>query len=102
ADLPLVPGDLQQCADTVLRLRIAWLWAQDPRPEIAFHFTSGDLSSWSRWAAGDRPIIIGNRVRWARTAAPDTSRANFEGWMASLFTYAGTLSLAREGTAVAV
>lgn len=98
-DLSVGEADLQQCADTILRLRIEWLWQRSDAPEIAFRFTSGDLSSWSRWAAGDRPVIRGNKVSWARTAAPDSSRENLDRWMASLFTYAGTRSLAREGVA---
>ena len=39
-DLHLVAGDLQQCADSAMRLRAEWLRSTDQ--PILFHATSGD------------------------------------------------------------
>lgn len=90
--LSLVKGDLQQCADTLLRLRATWERSVGRSP--AFHYTSGDLSSWSGWAAGTRPKVAGSSVTFVKGAAKaDSSDAAFEAWMANLFTYAGTRSL---------
>lgn len=108
-ELDVGQADLQQCADTVLRLRIEHLWQQralaeaagQVPPDIGFHYTSGDLSRWSAWAAGDRATIKGSDVTWTRRAAPSASRATFEAWTRDLFNYAGSLSLAREGSPVA-
>src|SRR5688500_18610929 len=52
-DRPLVPGDLQQCADSAIRLRAEWL--RESGGVVTFHATSGDEMPWSRWAAGQRP-----------------------------------------------
>lgn len=94
-DLPLVPGDLQQCADSALRLRADWVRATGGSP--AFHYTSGDLSTWSGWAAGERLRVSGSRVtRVPKAAPPDAGDASYERWLADLFTYAGTWSLLRE------
>jgi hypothetical protein len=91
-DLPVGTRDLQQCADTALRLRATWERAAGRSP--AFHYTSGDLSSWSGWAAGTRPAVTGNHVSFVpHAAAPDASDRAFEAWMMDLFTYAGTRSL---------
>lgn len=92
-------ADLQQCADTILRLRLEWLWQQQAS-DIGFRFTSGHRSTWAGWARGERPVIQGSKVSFVRSAAPDASRASFERYRANLFTYAGTLSLAREGQLV--
>lgn len=100
-DLDLIPGDLQQCADTVIRLYAEWAWHIGDKG-VGFHFTSGDLSSWSRWAEGYRPVISGNKVSWTRPARPDDSRESYQRWLRSVMTYAGTLSLAREGRPVPV
>lgn len=100
-DLDLIPGDLQQCADTVIRLYAEWAWHEGDK-SIGFHFTSGDLSSWSRWAEGYRPVIAGSHVSWTRSARPDDSRDDYKLWLKSVMTYAGTLSLAREGHPVPV
>jgi hypothetical protein len=97
--LPLVKGDLQQCADTLLRLRATWERSVGRSP--AFHYTSGDLSSWSAWAAGTRPKVSGSSVTFVKGAArADSSDAAFEAWMANLFTYAGTRSLPMDTVAV--
>lgn len=98
-DLDVWPVDLQQCADTVIRLYAEWAWyKQDSK--VGFRYTSGDLSSWSAWAEGERPIVSGSKVRWARSAASDRGRDNYESWLKKVFTYAGTHSLAREGRPV--
>lgn len=100
-DLELVPGDLQQCADSILRLRASWLRSVGTEP--AFHYTSGYLSRWSDWAAGARPRVSGNQVSLRRgAAAADASEASFSRWLADLFTYAGTRSLPLDTRADAV
>lgn len=91
-DLPMVPGDLQQCADSALRLRATWERERGGDP--AFHYTSGDVSRWSSWAKGTRPRVRGRDVSFVAGAArPDASDAAFEAYLADLFTYAGTRSL---------
>ena len=63
--------DLQQCADSIIRLRAEYLRVAGRVDEIAFHFTSGDLARWSDWRDGVRPTVRGNSVSWARSAAHD-------------------------------
>jgi Domain of unknown function (4846) len=88
--------DLQQCADAVIRLRAEYqLWAGCAN-EIAFAFTSGDRARWSDWYAGRRPVVSGNRVSWVQQTDPDASYASFRKFLDSVFTYAGSHSLARE------
>jgi hypothetical protein len=87
-DLPLVPGDLQQCADSAIRLRAEWLLATGRSP--AFHATSGDLMPWARYQAGERPLSVGRGLVWR----PATSAARFDDYLADVFRWAGTRSLA--------
>lgn len=97
-DLPLVPGDLQQCADSLLRLRATWERESGGAP--AFHYTSGFVSRWSDWAAGARPRVRGNTVTLQKGAAKaDSSGAAFSAWLTDLFMYAGTRSLPMDSTA---
>ena len=99
----LDPGkrDLQQCADTIIRLRAEYLWAAGRKDEIRFQFTSGHPAVWLDWAAGSRPVISGNRVEWRPLTAPDSSYANFRAYLEQVFMYAGTISLRRELAPVA-
>ncbi|MDP2313261.1 MAG: DUF4846 domain-containing protein [Pseudomonadota bacterium] len=98
-DLPIGTRDLQQCADSALRLRATWLRATGATP--AFHYTSGYLSSWAAWAAGTRPKVSGSKVTSVSgAAAPSASDPTFEAWLMDLFMYAGTRSLPLDTVAV--
>lgn len=98
-DLPVSAADLQQCADTVIRLRAEWAWSRQDA-SVGFRYTSGHLSSWSGWARGERPVVSGSKVSFVRSAGADASRESYERWMDKVFTYAGTYSLSKEGRAV--
>jgi hypothetical protein len=90
--------NLQQCADSILRLHAEWRWASGHQDRIAYRFTSGHVASWSRYAAGDRARVSGSKVTWVPgSAAADASRAAFRNYLDLLFTYAGTLSIQAEG-----
>lgn len=87
-----------QCADTALRLRALWERAAGLSP--AFHYTSGDVSAWAAWAAGTRPRVSGAKVVFVpHASAPDASERAFGAWLADLYTYAGTRSLALDTVA---
>jgi hypothetical protein len=96
AELDVGTANLQQCADSIIRLHAEWLWVQGQKERIAYRFTSGDLASWPRYAAGERAKISGSKVKWSRSAVADSSRASFRSYLALVFTYAGTLSLQEE------
>jgi hypothetical protein len=91
-DLPLVPGDLQQCADSAIRLRAEWLLAQGRSP--TFHATSGDPIPWARYRAGERAFSVGAGLAWR----PATGPARVEDWLADVFRWAGTRSLVASDT----
>ncbi|WNJ16818.1 DUF4846 domain-containing protein [Pontibacter sp. G13] len=99
-DIDVGKRDLQQCADAVMRLRAEYLFACGRFSEIQFHFTSGDLATYEAWRSGIRPVIQGNRVSWVKKAQYDDSYANFRKYLITIFSYAGTHSLAKELEAV--
>jgi hypothetical protein len=95
-DIDVGRRDLQQCADAVMRLRAEYLFAVGREAKIGFRFTSGDACPFSRWARGERPVVRGSRVTWARPAGPDVSHASLRRYLDVVFTYAGSASLERE------
>lgn len=99
-DIDVGKRDLQQCADAVMRLRAEYLFSTPSANQICFRFTSGDSAEWSRWQEGLRPKIARNQVSWVKSAAPDASRASFRSYLDTVFTFAGTASLAKELGAV--
>ena len=95
-DIDTGKGDLQQCADAVMRLRAEYLLACGAASSISFNFTSGHPAVYEKWQQGYRPQIQGNAVNWRKTAGPDGSYAGFRKYLETVFTYAGTWSLSKE------
>ena len=93
-------GDLQQCADSTIRLHAEFLWAAGRADEAAYHFTSGDRSAWVDWRDGERFDVSGATVKRVRGSAV-SGHAGFRGWLQHLFRYAGTRSLRHDTRAVA-
>lgn len=92
-DMELVSGDLQQCADSVMRVWAEYYWSVGQQDKIAFHFSSGDLCSWTKWRDGYRPNVSGNSVSFEKRASYNDSYENFVRYLETIFSYAGTLSM---------
>ena len=99
-DIDTGEKDLQQCADSVIRLYAEYLWKQDRKDEIAFHFTNGDLVKWTDYRDGYRAFVMGNSVDYRKTASYEDSYQNFRNYLDLIYNYAGTISLTAETKAV--
>ena len=95
-------GDLQQCADSILRLYAEYRWSVDQGDNLGFHFSSGDLSSWRKWRNGERFSIRGSTVKRIRRSAVSNTHAQYRKWLQHTFIYAGTRSLNRDSTRLPV
>ena len=95
-DMDVGNGDLQQCADSVIRLRAEYFYSRKDYKNIHFNFTSGDEASFEKYAQGYRPLVAGNFVRWFNIAPKDYSYAGFRNYLTLVFRYAGTYSLSQE------
>ena len=95
-DIDVGRGDLQQCADAVMRLRAEYLRVSGKGDEICFRFTNGSDAVWRKWRSGYRPKLEGRRVTWQRRAKPGGSYSVFRKYLVKVFQYAGTASLEKE------
>lgn len=95
-DIDVGNKNLQQCADAVIRLRAEYLFSNNKLNEINFHYTSGDLIPFSRWMNGDRPVVMGNKVKWQKGLKKCNDKACLKNYLFSLYNYAGTLSVEKE------
>jgi len=93
-------SDLQQCADSVLRLYAEYRWTRGDAEEIGLHFTSGDLSRWSDWRQGERFRVHGARVERVHGSAVSDDHASYRAWLQHTFLYAGTRSLSLDASPV--
>ncbi len=87
--------NLQQCADAVIRLRGEYFFSQKVYDKIEFNFTNGFAAKYSEWIKGNRINVNGNKVSWQKTAKPSNTYQDFRNFMNIVFSYAGTLSLAK-------
>lgn len=99
-DMDVERGDLQQCADAIIRLHAEFLYSTHNYNSIHFNFTSGDTARFTDWIQGIRPVVTGNSVNWANKAELDSSYNNFRKYLRVVMIYAGTLSLSKELTKI--
>lgn len=95
-DMHLSDRDLQQCADSVMRVYAEYFWNSGQYDRIAFHFVNGFLCSYDTWRQGNRVKIQGNQVQWTPSASADTSWDSLESYLNVVFGYASTLSMYEE------
>ncbi len=94
--------DLQQCADTWIRLHAEYLWSIGSDEHAGYHLTSGDLIRWRDWTAGEQLLIHGSKVQ-RRSGPPRASdHRSYRTWLDLVFAYAGTRSLHLDAAAPAV
>lgn len=94
--LPIENEDLQQCADSVMRVYAEYFWHTGQKDRIKFHFVDGFLAEYSKWRAGNRIQISGNNTYWINSAQADNSYETFKKYMRMVFAYSGTLSMEAE------
>ena len=95
-DMYLGDKDLQQCADSVMRVYAEYMRASSKEDKIAFHFVSGFLCDWTSYKNGKRIVVNGNDVSWNDSAGYSESDETFENYLNTVFNYASTLSLEKE------
>lgn len=94
--LPLEEYDLQQCADSVMRMYGEYYFATEQYDKIKFHFTNGFLAEYTKWRDGNRITVNGNNVTWVKSKSKDTSYECLIRYFRTVFCYAGTLSMESE------
>lgn len=94
-DIDIGRADLQQCADSIIRMHAEWR-RHEGRGDVTYKASSGFAMSYARYSKGDRFRLQGNDLAWTHNAAPDDSRASFRSYLDQVFSYANTVSIARD------
>lgn len=98
--MPVFDSDLQQCADSVIRVYAEYFWSTGKYDRIAFHLTNGFLMDYPTWREGSRLSVNGNDVTWVKKSSYDDSYDTFLLYLKYVMMYAGTLSLDNESAPV--
>lgn len=88
--------DLQQCADSVIRMYAEYFYQKKQYDKMKFHFVNGFECSYQKWVDGYRVVLRNDDVYWEKKAEKDTSYESFEKYLNTVFMYASTLSLNQE------
>lgn len=99
-DMDLVDDDLQQCADSVIRMYAEYFYEKKQYDLMQFHFVNGFSCDFSKWSQGMRVKVDGNSTTWYQGAASDDSKKAFESYLRIVFSYASTLSLEQESKSI--
>ena len=100
--LPIENYDLQQCADSVMRMYAEYFWNTKQYDKISFHFVSGFEAKYSKWIQGYRIKISGNNVNWVKQTGRDTSYESYKEYLKIVFSYASTLSMEKESKTIGI
>lgn len=94
-------ADLQQCADSVIRMHAEWQWWLGKRDE---HYTTagGPLMSYAKWLQGERHYWKDGKLATKNVGATAPSHPGFRAWLDQVFGSANTGSLAKEAKAIPV
>lgn len=101
-DIDVGDRNLQQCADSIIRVYAEYYWSLGEYDKIAFHLTNGFYMNYTKWRDGYRIRVDGNNVTWNKSASFDDSYETFIKYMEMVFAYAGTLSLSAESSAISL
>ena len=100
--LPIENEDLQQCADSVMRIYAEYFWNTGEYDKISFRLTDGFQADYSKWRNGYRITVNSNKASWVKSKSPDDSYDCFKKYMRMVFAYAGTMSMEKECTSISL
>jgi Domain of unknown function (4846) len=98
-DVSVGHQDLQQCADAVMRLRAEFLYRTRDFINIDYYTEAGVRLNFLEWANGKRVRLNGSRLeRYSLTGDHHycDTRACFDNYLNTVFTYCGTRSLEKQ------
>ncbi len=91
--LPIENEDLQQCADSVMRMYAEYFWEEGEYDKILFHLSDGFEAYYTKWREGYRIGFENDKPYWSKKTGYDDSYEAFVKYMRIIFAYAGTASM---------
>lgn len=101
-DMDVTDGDLQQCADSVIRMYAEYFYDQNQYEKMKFHFVNGFSCDFDKWSQGMRVSVNGNDTSWYQGASADASKETLESYLRTVFSYASTLSMEQESKVIKI
>lgn len=93
-DLPLEEENLQQCADSVMRIYGEYYYKKGEYSKI--RYSLGNFQAdFGTWSDGNKMSFSddGNTISWAESSNCDSSYESFKKFMRLVFAYSGTMNM---------
>ena len=100
--MDVTDGDLQQCADSVIRMYAEYFYKYKQYDKMKFQFVNGFSCDFDKWSQGMRVSVDGNDTNWYQGASADNSKDALESYLRTVFGYASTLSMEQESEAIKI
>lgn len=91
--LPIENEDLQQCADSVMRVYGEYYYSKGKYKKIKYSLGGGFIADFSKWSQGYGISVSGDTLTWINSPSNDTSYGSFKKFMRMVFAYSGTLNM---------
>lgn len=94
--------DLQQCADSVIRMHAEWLYGKGRR-DLQYVAANGFKMSFASYVAGERLAFDGKKLASKKIASPvEPTHQAFRSWLDEVFGWANTGSLSHTAKEISV
>lgn len=91
--LPIENEDLQQCADSIMRIYGEYYYKNKMYNKLTFPIGNGFIADFDKWRKGFAISVNGNRISWVSSSRNDSSYNSFKRFMRIVFAYSGTLNI---------
>ena len=91
--LPIEKEDLQQCADSIMRVYAEYFKKTEQYDRITFSLSDSFKARYTMWRQGYRIHDDGGSYSWSDDAEYDDSEKGFKDFMRIVFAYSGTYQL---------
>ena len=91
--LPIESEDLQQCADSIMRVYGEYYYDKKAYDKITFPLGNGFIADFDKWRRGYSISVSGNKITWVYSPKNDSSYDSFKRFMRIVFAYSGTLNM---------
>lgn len=91
--LPIENEDLQQCADSIMRVYGEYYYKNQAYNKITFPLGTGFVADFNKWRRGYAISINGNSISWVASPRNNSSYESFKRFMRIVFAYSGTLNM---------
>lgn len=91
--LPIENEDLQQCADSIMRIYGEYYYKNKMYNKITFPIGNSFIADFDKWRKGFAISVNGNRISWVSSSRNDSGYNSFKRFMRIVFAYSGTLNI---------